>query len=117
MAMIPLSYFISRGVRFVYETQPRDIPTVYGPLSNTQLRAELTKAVDERRGLPKQSKRHEGECDKLGRKGTETFCKRCRMARGICIFCSSAGLPAGDLDCPLCRLAGVKLLRERGAKI
>jgi hypothetical protein len=115
--MIPLSYFLSRGVRFVYETIPRDIPTVYGPLADTALRAQLTQAIDARRGLPKQAKRHDGECDKAGRKGEATFCKRCRLTRSVCIFCDSTGLTGGDLDCPLCRLANVKLLREAGAKI
>lgn len=113
-----LTYFLQRGIHFEYESTNPGVPVVFGPLQDTALRAELSQAIDDRRGLSKKTKRHVGECDKNGIKsGGETFCTICRLTEGACLFCESDGLAAGELDCALCRLANVRLLREKGCQI
>ena len=116
--MKSLTYFLQRGIRFEYEPSNPGIPVVFGPLQDTALRAELNEAIDARRDLSKQAKRHQGDCNKDGVKGNgETFCTTCRLTDGVCLFCSSEGLTPGELDCPLCRIVVARTLRQKVAKI
>jgi hypothetical protein len=110
-----LTYFLERGIRFEYEPGSAGVPTVYGPLTNPLLQAQLRLAVEARRGLPRRAKPHDGECDQEGHEGESTFCRQCRFVKDTCVFCGSTGLGRGNLDCPLCRLAAMRVIREREA--
>lgn len=105
------AYFLERGVEFRYETEP-GVPSAYGRFDENNLRSQLNEAIEERRNLPRLSKRHDGPCNQDGRSIKGIFCTVCRRVRGVCIFCASTG-NGGNLDCHLCRMANQRVLREQ----
>ena len=109
-----LTYFLENGVSFTYAPDNPGVPQVQGPMDNLELRAQFHAAVDARRGLFPQRKRHAGDCNEEGKKESGSFCTICRHLSGVCLLCGSKGLGSGDLDCALCRLAKVRAMREKG---